>query len=68
MELTIETDVENDQIYIAFSARSRTQGVVKRTLRLNDDIALDFDGRGALLGLDVMNASKLFRLAVGTKL
>ena len=64
MQLTIETDVEDDLLYIAFSNRAHKQGAVKRTVRVNEDIALDFDGRGSLLGLDVMNASKVLRASI----
>jgi uncharacterized protein YuzE len=61
MQLILETDVQEDLLYIAFSTRAQKPGAVKRTVRVNEDIVLDFDGRGALLGLDVTNASKVLR-------
>jgi uncharacterized protein YuzE len=57
IRLTIEADVENDCLYIAFSSRTLGAGSVKRTVRVNDDLAPDYDGRGALIGPDVMHAS-----------
>ena len=59
MQISIQRDDEHDIIYFAFSTRALKRGSVKKTLRATNDVALDFDARGALLGLEVMNASKV---------
>jgi uncharacterized protein YuzE len=58
VELTIQTDLENDLMYLGFGTPFTEAGVVKKTVRVGEDIALDFDKDGRLLGLDVMNASE----------
>ncbi len=65
MELTVQTDTENDLIYLAFSPRALKRGGVKKSVPVTDDVTLDFGARGALLGLEVMNASKVLGAAVG---
>ena len=57
MKFSIQTDAENDQLYLALSARAFAKGAVKRTFRVDDDIALDFGEDDVLLGVDVTNAS-----------
>ncbi len=61
MELTIQTDREHDLLYVAFASRALRKGAVKKTVRVTDDIALDYDGRGTLVGLEIMNASIVLR-------
>jgi uncharacterized protein YuzE len=58
MRITIQTDHEHDALYVAFSERALAEGSVEKTVRVNDDIALDFDAAGKLLGVEVMNASE----------
>ena len=60
MQVVIETDPEVDGLYIGFGANSLAKGGVDRTVRVNDDVALDFDSDGRLIGLDVLNASSVF--------
>ncbi len=57
MDLVIQTDVENDLLYLALSKRALDQGCVTRTLRVDEDVAIDFDAGGRVLGLEVVNAS-----------
>ena len=58
MELVIQTDIESDLFYFALSQSALTKGAVKRTQRVDDDVAIDFDEGGRILGIEVMNASK----------
>jgi uncharacterized protein YuzE len=46
MKITVETDLENDQLYIALGDRALEAGAVERTVRVNDDVWLDFDASG----------------------
>lgn len=59
MDVIIQADREADACYVAFSSRSLDRGSVARSQRVSEDIALDFDSDGRLLGLDVMNASRV---------
>lgn len=58
MDVIIHTDEEADAVYIGLAAPASKKGAVKRTARVDDDIALDFDGKGRLLGIEVLNASQ----------
>jgi uncharacterized protein YuzE len=55
----MQIDPENDLVYLAFSPRALRRGAVTKSVRAGDDVTLDFDARGTLLGLDVMNASRV---------
>ncbi len=57
-KIVLQADRENDQLYVALSERALDANVVEKTVRVNDDIALDFDAAGRLLGVEVMNASE----------
>ena len=57
MRITVQADRENDQFYLALSERALDAGAVEKTVRVSDDIALDFDAAGKLVGVDVANAS-----------
>ncbi len=58
MKLTIQADRENDLLYVGLAERAFDHGVVTKTVRLDNDIAVDFDAAGRIIGLDVMNASQ----------
>lgn len=58
MKITVQADRENDLLYVALSAAALGAGAVAKTVRVNDDVALDFDAAGKLLGLEVMHASE----------
>lgn len=62
MRITIQRDIEQDIVYLAFSTRALKRASVRKTVRAGEDVALDFDGRGVLLGLEVMNASRVLGL------
>ena len=57
MQIVIQTDQDNDALYIAFGAASLEQGRVTKSVRVNDDVTLDFASDGKLVGLDILNAS-----------
>ncbi len=56
MKITVQTDGEHDQIYVALGEHALDADAVEKTVRVNDDIALDFDATGKLIGIDVTNA------------
>ena len=58
MEIVIHADQENDSCYIGLGASGLEAGAVRRSVRVTEDITLDFDGDDRLLGLDVMSASR----------
>ena len=58
MQITIHPDRDNDQLYVALSSRALEAGVVARTVRVTEDVAVDFDKQGRVVGLDIANASK----------
>jgi uncharacterized protein YuzE len=60
-------DAEVDAAYISLTAKNQ-EGSVSNTVGLDDDenvtnadINLDFDKSGKLLGIEVLNASQVFR-------
>ncbi len=57
MRTFIQRDRANDQVYLGFSQSALRRGGVKKTVTVTEDIALDFDARGRLVGIDVSNAS-----------
>jgi uncharacterized protein YuzE len=59
MDVIIQADKDADACYVAFSSRSLARGSVTRSQRISEDITLDFDSDGRLLGLDVLNASRV---------
>ena len=59
MQITVQPDPDNDQVYVALSGRALEAGAVVKTVRATEDVALDFDKEGRLLGVDIMNASKV---------
>lgn len=58
--------MENNVVYVAFSPQALKRGAVKKSVRAGDDVTLDFDARGTLIGLNVMNASKVLASRPGT--
>jgi uncharacterized protein YuzE len=56
MGILLETDLENDLCYIGLDSNLEP-GAVAQTIQVTDDIALDFDATGRLLGIDIINAS-----------
>ncbi|MBI2142757.1 DUF2283 domain-containing protein [Candidatus Woesearchaeota archaeon] len=56
--MKFEYDKEADAAYIYFVHPIRT-GQSKSTVELKENIILDFDGRGKLSGVEILNASKV---------
>jgi uncharacterized protein YuzE len=46
---------------MALEATSLAAGVVASSIRVDDDITIEFDRSGRLKGIDVLNASKRLR-------
>ena len=59
MNITIDTDKENDQCYLGFGEGVLAPGSAAKTVRVSEDVFLDFDSEGRLVGVDVMNASRV---------
>lgn len=59
MKLTIDTDRETDQCYISFGEDVLQEDIVTATVRVTDDLMLDFDSKRRLIGIDVLNASSV---------
>jgi uncharacterized protein YuzE len=59
MRVYVERDKPNNQLYLGLGERSLRAGVVKRTQRVTDDIALDFDDRERLVGVEILDASRV---------
>ena len=59
MEISIELDRENDQLYLLFRPGAVIKGSIAKTVRLTEDVVGDLDADGRLIGLDVSQASKM---------
>ena len=57
MDFSVQIDKEHEQVYLALSRRAIEHGVVARSQRLDENITLDFDEFGTLLGIDIINAA-----------
>ncbi len=55
MEVVVQADKEADACYIGFD-----MGAVAKSVRVTDDVTLDFNEDGRLKGVDTMNASRVF--------
>jgi len=53
-----EYDKEADAAYIYIDEPIK-DGEAKNTIEVNDNIILDFDSKGKLLGIEILNASKV---------
>ena len=58
MKMKIEYDKEVDAAYIYLAGDIKGDGA-KKTIELNDNIILDFDAEGKLIGVEVLDASKV---------
>ena len=56
--MKIEYDKEVDAAYIYLAGDIKGDGA-KKTIELNDNIILDFDAEGKLIGVEILNASKV---------
>jgi uncharacterized protein YuzE len=56
MKLEYDKDVDAAYIYLVDDLND---GQVTKTIELNENIILDFDNKGKLLGMEILNASKV---------
>lgn len=56
MKLEYDQDVDSAYIYLEYPLK---RGEAKKTIELNDNIILDFNHQEKLLGIEVLNASKV---------
>lgn len=61
MKFEYDEDVDAAYIYIEHPIK---EGEVKKTIELNENIILDFDKKGKLLGMEILNASKVMNKKV----
>lgn len=55
MNVTYDGDVDAAYIYFVGSIKA---GEASKSVQATDDVILDFDKKGKLLGMEVLNASK----------
>ena len=55
MKIEYDKDVDAAYIYIEHPIR---KGQVKNTIEINEDISVDFDKEGNLLGVEILDASE----------
>ncbi len=56
VKLEYDKDVDAAYIYLEYPIKA---GSAKRTIELNDNIILDFDDKGKLIGVEILDASKI---------
>lgn len=56
MKFEYDKDVDAAYVYLGHPLKN---GEVKKTIELNENIILDFDKKGKLLGMEILNASKV---------
>lgn len=55
MKFEYDKDVDAAYIYLEYPIK---EGGAKKTIELNENIIVDFDEKGKLLGVEILNASK----------
>jgi len=58
--MKFEYDKDADAAYVYFQYPIR-DGEAKNTIELNDNIVLDFDAQGKLLGVEILNAKEVLK-------
>ena len=61
MKFEYDKEVDAAYVYIEYPINN---GEVKKTIELNENIVLDFDKKGKLLGVEILNASKVMNKRV----
>ncbi len=56
--MKLEYDKDANAAYIYLESKIKN-GEVKKTIELNDNIILDFDVNGKLLGFEILNANEV---------
>ena len=58
MKFEYDKDVDAGYIYLEDSIE---EGGVKKTIELNENIIIDFDENGKLIGIEILNASQVMK-------
>ena len=58
MKFEYDKEVDAAYIYIEYPIKD---GEAKKTIELNENIILDFDEKGRLLGVEILDASKVLK-------
>ncbi len=58
MKFEYDKDVDAAYIYLEYPLKD---GQVKKTIELNENIVLDFDAGNKLLGVEILDASKVLK-------
>jgi uncharacterized protein YuzE len=58
MKFEYDKEVDAAYIYIEYPIKN---GEAKKTIELNENIILDFDEKGKLLGVEILDASKVLK-------
>ena len=58
MKTEYDKDVDAAYIYVAYPLKA---GAVKKTIKVEEHIFLDFDENNKLLGIEILDASKVLR-------
>ncbi len=61
MEIEYDKEADAAYIYVEYPVK---KGEAKKTIELNENIILDFDTKGKLLGMEILNASKILNKKV----
>ena len=56
MRLEYDKEVDAAYVYLVYPIKD---GEAKKTIELNENIIIDFNDRGEMIGIEVLNASKL---------
>ena len=64
MKFEYDKEVDAGYVYLEFPIK---EGEAKKTIELNENIILDFDKKGKLLGLEILDASKVLNKKVFIK-
>jgi len=56
MRLEYDKEVDAAYIYLVYSIRD---GEAKKTVEINDNVIVDFNEKGQLIGIEVLNASEV---------
>ena len=56
MKFEYDKDIDAAYVYLEYPIKD---GEVKKTIELNENIILDFDKKDKLLGMEILNASKV---------
>ncbi|MBS3074460.1 DUF2283 domain-containing protein [Candidatus Pacearchaeota archaeon] len=57
MKIEYDSDVDAAYIYLDESPQARAE----KTIELNENIIVDFDKNGKLIGIEILSASKVLR-------